>query len=75
RLDPLAYYQAYWEALRNDKVTAGTDPTTAGAEASAELIDLLHYNATNVADNQIINADGSINPNASIRYSSDDLDW
>ena len=75
RVDPLSYYQAYWEALRNDKVTGGTDPATAGAEATAELIDFLAYNATNVADNQIIGTDGSINPNASIRYSANDLDW
>ncbi|WP_339606407.1 SusC/RagA family TonB-linked outer membrane protein, partial [uncultured Roseivirga sp.] len=75
RVDPLSFYQAYWEALRNDKVTGGKTPAVAGAEATAELIDFLAYNATNVADDQIIGTDGSINPNASIRYSSDDLDW
>ncbi|WP_157716580.1 TonB-dependent receptor plug domain-containing protein, partial [Roseivirga ehrenbergii] len=75
RLDPLAYYQAYWEALRNDKITAGKTPDVAAAEATAELITFLKYNATNVAGNQIIGTDGSINPNASVRYSSDDLDW
>ncbi|WP_323757788.1 SusC/RagA family TonB-linked outer membrane protein [Roseivirga sp.] len=75
RLDPLSYYQAYWEALRNDKVTGGKTPEVAATEATNELITFLKYNATNVAGNQIIGTDGAINPNAGVRYSSDDLDW
>lgn len=36
---------------------------------------LLAYNPFNVAGNQVFNADGSINPNASLIYSNEDLDW
>lgn len=35
---------------------------------------LLGYNPFNVADNQIINPDGTLNPNAQLKY-ADDLDW
>ncbi|WP_268122504.1 SusC/RagA family TonB-linked outer membrane protein [Roseivirga pacifica] len=75
RQDPLTFYQTTWESLRNDKITQGETPADASAQATAELIDYLKYNATNVADNDIIRTDGSINPNASVIYSEDDLDW
>ncbi|WP_286755415.1 SusC/RagA family TonB-linked outer membrane protein [Roseivirga sp. UBA838] len=75
RINPLDFYQVYWEALRNDKITQGRTEAQAAQEATNELIGFLNYNATNVANNEIIGTDGSINPNARIRYSENDLDW
>lgn len=75
RQAPLDYYQTYWEARRNDLIVQGRTPEQAATESTNGLIPFLFYNATNVADNAIIGTDGSINPNASIRYSADDLDW
>jgi TonB-linked SusC/RagA family outer membrane protein len=36
---------------------------------------LLAYNPFNVAGNQVFNAEGQINPSASLIYSNEDLDW
>ncbi len=65
---PGQYYESMWEGLKNSSAGGG-DP----AFASANIYNSLGYNPFNVANDQIVNADGSLNPNARVVYQS--LDW
>ncbi|MCV6631531.1 MAG: TonB-dependent receptor [Flavobacteriaceae bacterium] len=62
------YYELMWEAYKNTLTSA--DP---GADASATLYNRLGYNPFNVPNDQIVDANGKLNPNAKIIYK--DLNW
>ncbi len=78
RLDAYQYVPVAWEALRNGLLSAsGSTYTmeTASAKATADLFPTqLINNPFNVADNAVMNNDGTINPAAQLLY-ADDLNW
>ena len=77
RLDPYQYYPMEWEALRNAYLSAdGSTYTmeTASLEASKKIYSQLLNNPFNVANDQIVSADGKLNPAAKLLY-TEDLDW
>jgi len=65
---PGQYYQSMWQALKNSSAGGGD-----GQFASDNIYSNLGYNPFNVANDQIVNADGSLNPNANVIYKS--LNW
>lgn len=83
------YYPLMWEAYRNNlaygsskipladagSIAAGLT-TTYGGKSYTGIADLLGlgYNPFNVARNQIVDANGVMNPNASLLY-PEDLNW
>lgn len=83
RLDAFDYYPVVWETYRNSLVypASGTGISRDSASRVASgltnrtgISNLLAYNPFNVPANQIVSADGQINPNAQLIY-PDDLDW
>ncbi len=75
---PQEYYEYYHKILKNDEMRLGATADQAHAAATAGLISGgqgLGYNVTNVADNQIIGADGRFNPGADILYQEDWKDF
>ena len=84
RVGPNEYYPLMWEAYRNSLAYRAANPiamdvanqTASGLVAGQNGIkELLAYNPFNVPANQIMNTDGTLNPNAGLIYSADDLDW
>ncbi|MEJ7693768.1 TonB-dependent receptor plug domain-containing protein [Daejeonella sp.] len=77
RVGTLEYYPAIWQAVRNSLVYPRTgtalSPAAAAAQASTQTPASLVYNPFNVPNNQIIDANGKLNPNASLLYN--DFDW
>ncbi|WP_432710292.1 SusC/RagA family TonB-linked outer membrane protein [Pedobacter sp.] len=87
RVDAYQYYPLQWETQRNSLaygsaripldvaggIAAGTITNYNGNRYSG-IKSLLGYNPFNVPDNQIVSANGILNPNASLLY-ADDLDW
>lgn len=65
---PGQYYESMWQALRNSPAAGGD-----GAFASANIFNSLGYNPFNVANDQIVDENGNINPNAEVVYQS--LNW
>ena len=65
---PGQYYESMWEALKNSSAGGG-DP----AFASANIYNNLGYNPFNVPNDQIVNTDGRLNPNARVIYQG--LNW
>ncbi len=74
RVDAFEYYPIMWEAYRNAEISGGADMATASQTATNEIADELGYNPFNVPDDQIVDINGNINPNAQLLY-PDDLDW
>ncbi|MBN1387868.1 MAG: TonB-dependent receptor [Bacteroidales bacterium] len=80
-IDAFDYYPISWEAYRNGIAIPGVDDpadvTAANQEATEEIFDELGgYNPFNVPDDQIVDNNGNINPNA--RYKGDyeeAIDW
>ena len=75
---PSEYYEYYYNILKNDAIDGGQSPDAAHQTAINGLINGgqgLGYNVTNVANNQIIDANGNFNPSASIRYQEDWKDY
>ncbi|ADQ82460.1 SusC/RagA family TonB-linked outer membrane protein [Riemerella anatipestifer] len=71
---PSQYYEYYYNVLRNQEIHGGATLADAHNSAVAGLIggaNGLGYNITNVANDQIITADGKFNPNASVLYQED----
>lgn len=81
------YYPLMWEAYRNNLVYGASKipladaggiasglTTTYGGRTYNGIADLLLYNPFNVAKNQIVDANGVLNPNAQLLY-ADDLNW
>ena len=79
RVGTLDYYPAIWQAVRNSLVyprTGGAAPLTPAAAAASASISTpksLVYNPFNVPGDQLVGADGKLNPNASLLYN--DFDW
>lgn len=72
------YYPLMWEMYRNSVAYRATNPVAlpaANADATARLVSLVGYNVYNLPDNQLVDANGQMNPNAKLLYSPDDLDW
>ncbi|MEM9859715.1 MAG: SusC/RagA family TonB-linked outer membrane protein [Bacteroidota bacterium] len=68
QVSPGQYYEGMWEALRNTSA-AGGDPQF----ASDNIYGQLGYNPFDVPNDQIVGADGRLNPEADVIYQS--LDW
>lgn len=68
------YVTLYWENLRNQYVRDGKSYEAAGQEAALNLFDNLTYNPFNVPNNQVLDSNGGINPNAKSKW-ADDTDW
>lgn len=69
--NPQQYYEVMWQAYKNSLVADGVaDPEV---QASAFIYNRLGYNPFNVANDQIVGTDGSINPAAQVVYPG--LDW
>ncbi len=78
RVGALAYYPLMWEADYHRQVYASTpvDPATAAQNSTNNLISRVGYNITDVANNQIVRTDGTLNPDAKILGDyAGDLDW
>ncbi|WP_167598182.1 SusC/RagA family TonB-linked outer membrane protein [Leeuwenhoekiella sp. ZYFB001] len=75
RVSASEYYPLMWEALRNSlSMSSDTPVAEANAIASSTIYDELGQNPFNVANDQIVLEDGTLNPNASLLY-AEDLDW
>ncbi|MFC6101098.1 SusC/RagA family TonB-linked outer membrane protein [Olivibacter domesticus] len=87
RVTATQYYPLMWETYRNSlaygsariprdvagSIAAGLTTEYNGRRYSG-INSLLGYNPFNVPDNQIVNANGELNPNAQLLY-PDDLNW
>jgi TonB-linked SusC/RagA family outer membrane protein len=78
------YMPLMWEALRNSLAYRATNPValaTASNIASGlvagqtGIVSLLGYNPYNVAANQVMLPDGTLNPAAKMVFRQGDLDW
>jgi TonB-linked SusC/RagA family outer membrane protein len=75
RVGPMDYYPLMWEAFRNDRAySQGDAMEVANAKATAGIYTQLGYNPFNVANNEIVDGEGKLNPNAKLLY-PEDLDW
>jgi TonB-linked SusC/RagA family outer membrane protein len=75
RVDAFQYYPLMWQALRNSLYfTTGQTLPTASTNATNQIKTQLAYNPFNVANNDIVRTDGTLNPNAQLLW-GDDLDW
>ncbi|MDR2763821.1 MAG: TonB-dependent receptor [Tannerella sp.] len=69
------FLMVHWENTRNQLVTGGMDPVLAGQDAARNLITgNLKYNPFNVPDNQVVDENGKLNPNAKFMW-GDDVNW
>jgi TonB-linked SusC/RagA family outer membrane protein len=74
------YLHVYWESTRNQLLKGKTNPTAAeiaeaGQTAAKNVItNNLMYNPYNVPDDQVLDANGWLNPNAQFMW-ADDTDW
>lgn len=79
------YYPLMWEAYRNSLAYRASNPLTlenasniaSGLVAGQNgIVDLLAYNPYNIANNQVMLPNGTLNPAAGkIIYNPEDLDW
>ena len=78
RVDVADYYPLLWEMLRNNLAYTGSTPqdlATAGANATATLGANARYNVYDVPFNQLVDANGVMNPNARLLFDRSELDW
>ncbi|MDR0962631.1 MAG: TonB-dependent receptor [Mediterranea sp.] len=69
------YMVLYWENLRNQYVSNGSDREAAGIKASENLIKGgVKYNPYNVPNEKVVDANGIFNPEAQFMW-ADDVDW
>lgn len=68
------YLTLYWENLRNQYMRDGKAMADAGELAARNLFDNLTYNPFNVPRDQVMDANGQVNPNAQMLW-EDDTDW
>ena len=69
------YVVLYWEKLRNSNMFSNKqDEATASRNAAENLFGTFKYNPYNVPDNEVIDAEGRLNPNAKFMW-GDDTDW
>ncbi|MDR0681959.1 MAG: TonB-dependent receptor, partial [Dysgonamonadaceae bacterium] len=71
--DPAEFYELTWEGLRNRQYySVGNSWLQAANYASNNLISQLgNYNNYNVPDNEVVDINGNINPNARLKYRED----
>ena len=75
RVGAMDYYPLMWEAYRNARAyTSGDAMDVANAKATAGIYKELGYNPFNVPNDQIVDGEGKLNPNAELLY-PEDLDW
>ena len=75
RVNAFQYYPLMWQALKNSlQYGSGQAPATASQNATNTIKASLGYNPFNVANNDIVKTDGTLNPNAQLLW-ADDLDW
>ena len=71
------YYPLVFQSLKHSKMFPATGTGSSEQEASQYALDNvfrgLVYNPFNVPDNQIVDINGQMNPNAGLKY--DDFDW
>lgn len=73
-LDAYGFYPLIWETVRNTYPTDGYDPDpmgTAGRYATENVVKWIGWNPFNVPDDQVVYADGTMNPNARLLYPDD----
>lgn len=84
RVNAAEYYPLMWEAYRNSLAYRASSPLSLAAASSQAsglvtgqngIVDLLGYNAFDVANNRLMNPDGTLNPSAQLIYKQEDLDW
>lgn len=84
RVNTAEYLPLMWEAYRNSLAYRATSPlslavasnTASGlVTGSNGIMDLLGYNPYNIAKNQVMLADGTLNPNGKMIFRESDLDW
>lgn len=84
RVNAAEYYPLMWESYRNSLAYRTSNPLTiANASNIASglvagqngIVDLLGYNAFNVAKNALLNPDGTLNSSAKLIYREEDLNW
>jgi TonB-linked SusC/RagA family outer membrane protein len=73
RVGAYDYYPLMWEFYRNGLIS-NQGGYLANQYATKEIKSLLGYNPFNVPDNEIVDKNGKLNPNAKLLY-ADDLDW
>lgn len=83
RVDAYGYYPLMWEAYRNSMVYHKENPqaieiashiASYGNEGAQSIVGILGNNPFDVADNELVNTDGQLNPNARLLYAND-LNW
>lgn len=76
RVGAKQYYPLIWEAMRNGYLTSESVTTEAEANqlATNNVFTNLGINPFNVDNSQIVLNDGTLNPNATLKY-AEDLDW
>lgn len=74
RVNAFEYYPMMWESYRNSLISNTVTLEQASQTATAGVKTRLGYNPFNVANNDIVRTDGTMNPNAKLLY-EDDLDW
>ncbi|MEO5782471.1 MAG: SusC/RagA family TonB-linked outer membrane protein, partial [Ginsengibacter sp.] len=77
KVNAFQYYPLMWEAYRNSLAYSSTIPLATASQTASSAAGVkarLGYNPFNVADNDIVRTDGTLNPAAQLLY-GDDLDW
>jgi TonB-linked SusC/RagA family outer membrane protein len=78
RVNAYEYYPLMWQSNYNSQVYASTPvaPATAAQNSTNNLKTIVGYNIMNVPDNQIVDVNGVLNPNAQILGTyGEDLNW
>ena len=84
RVSAEEYYPLMWEAYRNSLSYRATNPVPLAQASNIAsglvtgqngIVDLLAYNPFNLAKNQVMLPDGTLNPSASLIYNRADLNW
>ena len=68
------YLTLYWENIKNKSIKSGLTPDAAAQNASNTLFNALKYNPYDIPANQVVQTDGTVNPNGKLLW-ADDLDW
>ncbi|MGB3007014.1 MAG: SusC/RagA family TonB-linked outer membrane protein [Chitinophagaceae bacterium] len=75
RVDAYQYYPLMWEAMKNSlQYNSGQSATVAAQNATNGIKTQLAYNPFQVANNDIVKTDGTLNPVAQLLW-AEDLDW
>ncbi|QPH37914.1 SusC/RagA family TonB-linked outer membrane protein [Pedobacter endophyticus] len=75
-LNAYEYFPAVWQGIKNNLMYSASTPLSeaaAAAKASNDVATSLVYNPFNVPAKELVDANGQLNPNASLLYN--DFDW